>query len=101
MGGQKRSSTGLDIPRLPGPALSRPALSRPAHVLPFTEFIHELDTFPIDRLSETAASQRLKQSGKNEFDEREGVSARKIIVAQIANAMALVLILTMAVGFGI
>ncbi|KAI1367583.1 potassium/sodium efflux P-type ATPase [Xylaria arbuscula] len=76
-------------------------MSHPAHALTYEQVIRELESDPINGLSSDAAKQRLEELGKNVLGESEGVSPLKIIVAQIANAMTLVLILAMAVSFGI
>jgi P-type Na+/K+ transporter len=80
---------------------SNEPLSLPAHALTFGQVIKELNTSLIDGLSDDAATRRLEKFGTNDLGDGEGVSAVKIIVAQIANAMTLVLILAMAVSFGI
>ncbi|KAI0201931.1 potassium/sodium efflux P-type ATPase [Astrocystis sublimbata] len=76
-------------------------MSYPAHALTYEQVIQELDSDPINGLSSDAAKQRLEELGQNILGESEGVSPLKIIIAQIANAMTLVLILAMAVSFGI
>ncbi|KAK5630852.1 hypothetical protein RRF57_006567 [Xylaria bambusicola] len=80
---------------------SNKPMSRPAHALSYEQVIHELGSDPINGLSSDAAKQRLEELGQNALGDSEGVSPLKIIVAQIANAMTLVLILAMAVSFGI
>ncbi|KAI0514368.1 potassium/sodium efflux P-type ATPase [Xylaria bambusicola] len=80
---------------------SNKPMSRPAHALSYEQVIHELDSDPINGLSSEAAKQRLEELGQNALGDSEGVSPLKIIIAQIANAMTLVLILAMAVSFGI
>ncbi|KAI5459560.1 sodium transport ATPase [Mariannaea sp. PMI_226] len=77
------------------------SLSRPAHALVFEQVIQELETSNIDGLSADEAARRLQEFGKNDIGDSEGVSPLQIVVAQIANAMTLVLILAMAVSFGI
>ncbi|KAI0017917.1 potassium/sodium efflux P-type ATPase [Xylariomycetidae sp. FL0641] len=76
-------------------------MSRPAHALSYDQVIQELGSDAINGLSEDVAKQRVEEYGKNELGEAEGVSPLKIIIAQVANAMTLVLILAMAVSFGI
>ncbi|KAI0416801.1 potassium/sodium efflux P-type ATPase [Xylaria grammica] len=76
-------------------------ISRPAHALTWAQVIQELGGDPNNGLSTATAKQRLEELGKNALGESEGVSPLKIIIAQIANAMTLVLILAMAVSFGI
>ncbi|KAJ5161025.1 ATPase P-type K/Mg/Cd/Cu/Zn/Na/Ca/Na/H-transporter [Penicillium capsulatum] len=76
-------------------------LSQPAHSLTYEAVIKELDTRLDEGLTSDEASRRLQQYGPNKLDEGEGVSVVKILVRQVANAMMLVLILAMAVSFGI
>ncbi|KAI2676858.1 hypothetical protein LCP963914a_8153 [Penicillium roqueforti] len=76
-------------------------LSQPAHTLAYEDVIKELTTELDDGLPPDEASRRLQQYGPNQLDEGEGVSLVKIFVRQVANAMMLVLILAMAVSFGI
>ncbi|OQD62679.1 hypothetical protein PENPOL_c011G03717 [Penicillium polonicum] len=76
-------------------------LSQPAHTLPYEAVIKELSTGLDEGLAPEEASRRLQQYGPNKLDEGEGVSVIKILVRQVANAMMLVLILAMAVSFGI
>ncbi|KAJ5409969.1 uncharacterized protein N7487_004328 [Penicillium crustosum] len=76
-------------------------LSQPAHTLTYEDVIKELTTELDDGLPPDEASRRLQQYGPNQLDEGEGVSLVKIFVRQVANAMMLVLILAMAVSFGI
>ncbi|KAJ5111406.1 ATPase P-type K/Mg/Cd/Cu/Zn/Na/Ca/Na/H-transporter [Penicillium argentinense] len=76
-------------------------LSRPAHSLTCEAVIKELNTELDEGLAPDEACRRLEQYGPNKLDEGEGVSVVKIFVRQVANAMMLVLILAMAVSFGI
>ncbi|KAI1816715.1 potassium/sodium efflux P-type ATPase [Poronia punctata] len=75
--------------------------SRPPHALSSAQVIQELESHDINGLSSEVARQRLEELGRNEIGDSEGVSVLKIVIAQIANAMTLVLILAMAVSFGI
>lgn len=56
---------------------------------------------PAHALTESEAKQRLEEFGNNELDNGPGVNPTKIILKQIANAMMLVLLMAMAVSFGI
>ncbi|EED14448.1 sodium P-type ATPase, putative [Talaromyces stipitatus ATCC 10500] len=76
-------------------------LDHPAHSLPYEAVIKELNTSLDEGLTPDEASYRLQQYGPNKLDEGEGVSVVNILVRQVANAMMLVLILAMAVSFGI
>ncbi|KAL2194237.1 hypothetical protein P885DRAFT_43374 [Corynascus similis CBS 632.67] len=76
-------------------------LSRPAHALTYDQVAAELDADILSGLSANDVKVRLEQYGKNDLGEEEGVQPLKIVIAQIANAMTMVLILAMAVSFGI
>lgn len=80
---------------------SNEPMSKPAHALSIQQIVDELDANTLDGLSEAEANIRLEKYGKNDLGEAEGAQPIKIIIAQIANAMTLVLILAMAVSFGI
>ncbi|EAQ91854.1 hypothetical protein CHGG_00089 [Chaetomium globosum CBS 148.51] len=75
--------------------------SRPAHALTYEQLASELNADVLSGLTASEAKARLEQYGRNDLGEEEGVQPLKIIIAQIANAMTLVLILAMAVSFGI
>ncbi|KAJ5612306.1 hypothetical protein N7510_005500 [Penicillium lagena] len=76
-------------------------LSQPAHTLTFHDVLNQLGTNCEDGLTSAEAKQRLTQYGENMLEGDEGVSFAKIFIRQIANAMMLVLIIAMAVSFGI
>ncbi|KAL8769581.1 MAG: hypothetical protein Q9209_004513 [Squamulea sp. 1 TL-2023] len=76
-------------------------LSQPPHALYHTVVSEELQANPNDGLTEQEAQSRLVAYGRNELDDGPGVQPVKILVRQVANAMMLVLIMAMAVSFGI
>ncbi|KAH7369166.1 calcium-transporting ATPase [Plectosphaerella cucumerina] len=76
-------------------------LSRPPHALSIEQVVEELKANPEDGLTDSDAKGRLEEYGKNQFGEEKGVQPVKILVAQVANAMTLVLILAMGASFGI
>ncbi|KAJ0160255.1 Calcium-transporting ATPase 3, partial [Colletotrichum tanaceti] len=76
-------------------------MTQPAHCLSLAEVIDELKTDQTNGLSGDEAGRRLAEYGKNDLEEGQKVSPLRILVAQVANAMTLVLILAMAVSFGI
>jgi magnesium-transporting ATPase (P-type) len=76
-------------------------LSKPAHALNFSTLILEIKANPEDGLASSEARLRLDDYGRNEIGDQGGVSVTKILVSQVANAMILVLIIAMAVSFGI
>jgi Na+-exporting ATPase len=76
-------------------------LSLPAHSLTLAQIVDELRTDTWSGLDDAEAKRRLDDYGGNELGEAESISPVKILIAQVANAMTLVLILAMAVSFGI
>ncbi|KAF6806786.1 potassium/sodium efflux P-type ATPase [Colletotrichum sojae] len=80
---------------------SNKPLTQPAHALSYSQVAEELRANTLNGLSAAEARSRLEKFGHNDLGEAEGVQPFKIIVAQIANAMTMVLILAMAVSFGI
>ncbi|PGG97223.1 potassium/sodium efflux P-type ATPase, fungal-type [Polytolypa hystricis UAMH7299] len=76
-------------------------LSLPAHCLTAEAAIRDLETHPDDGLTPDEAQRRLETYGLNQLEGGEGVSIVKILIRQVANAMMLVLIMAMAVSFGI
>ncbi|KAM0441299.1 hypothetical protein ACHAPT_000608 [Fusarium lateritium] len=80
---------------------SNQPMTRPAHALSFDQVVQELNTDTLSGLTETEAKQRFETFGNNDLGDAEGVQPLKIIIAQVANAMTMVLILAMAVSFGI
>ncbi|KAF1981081.1 cation transporting ATPase [Aulographum hederae CBS 113979] len=80
---------------------SNKPLSRPPHALSYNDTINEIGANSQDGLHASEATKRLQDFGRNELGEQGGVQPVKILIAQIANAMTLVLILAMAVSFGI
>ena len=80
---------------------SNKALSKPAHALDRDDLARQLEADIENGLTTVAAKQKLEQYGRNELDDGPGVQPVKILIRQVANAMMLVLILAMAVSFGI
>ncbi|KAK4222314.1 hypothetical protein QBC38DRAFT_87525 [Podospora fimiseda] len=76
-------------------------MSRPAHALTHKQVAEELQADILSGLSTDEAKRRLDEYGRNELGEDEGVQPIKIIIAQVANAMTMVLILAMVVSFAI
>ncbi|KAL8885038.1 MAG: hypothetical protein Q9192_006715 [Flavoplaca navasiana] len=76
-------------------------ISQPPHALPHATVTEELKANAEDGLTEQEAKARLDEYGRNELDDGPGVQPVKILIRQVANAMMLVLILAMAVSFGI
>jgi hypothetical protein len=76
-------------------------MSLPAHSLTLEQVKTELKTEEWHGLDDAEAKRRVDEYGSNELGEAESVSPVKILIAQVANAMTLVLIMAMAVSFGI
>ncbi|KAF3008599.1 hypothetical protein E8E13_007740 [Curvularia kusanoi] len=76
-------------------------LSLPPHSLTLAQVVDELSTDTWSGLDDAEAKRRLEEYGANDLGETAAVSPIKILIAQVANAMTLVLILAMAVSFGI
>ncbi|KAK3723572.1 P-type ATPase [Vermiconidia calcicola] len=80
---------------------SNDPLSAPPHALKWTQVAEELSTDTDDGLTSAEAKQRHEKFGNNELGDAAGVNPGKILLRQVANAMTLVLIMAMAVSFGI
>ncbi|KAM6536149.1 P-type ATPase [Fusarium falciforme] len=80
---------------------SNTPMTAPAHALTFEQVAEQLQGHTVDGLRTAEAERRLKECGRNEFGEQQGVQPIKILIGQIANALTLVLILAMAASFGI
>jgi len=78
---------------------SNKPLSRPAHALTYQQLAEEIGADPLSGLSKDEAKKRVEEFGRNELGEAEGVQPLKIVIAQVANAMTMILILAMAVSF--
>ncbi|KAJ6134099.1 hypothetical protein N7523_000421 [Penicillium sp. IBT 18751x] len=89
---QKGSKSSIDVTS---------CLTQPAHSLSIDEAIRQLSTNPDDGLTSGEARLRIEKYGENILQGDTGVSFAKIVIRQIANAMMLVLIIAMAVSFGI
>ncbi|KAL9131307.1 MAG: hypothetical protein Q9217_000742 [Psora testacea] len=76
-------------------------LSLPAHALSYNALCTEIGANMQNGLTAAEAESRLEEYGRNELDDGPGVQPVKILVRQVANAMMLVLIMAMAVSFGI
>merc|ERR1712093_19608 len=76
-------------------------LSGLPHTLTAEQLANEIGADLLDGLHETEAKSRVEKYGPNELDDGPGVNPAKILLRQVANAMTLVLILAMAVSFGI
>ncbi|KAF9637999.1 potassium/sodium efflux P-type ATPase [Lasiodiplodia theobromae] len=80
---------------------SNEPLSKPAHALCFQTVIEETGANPQDGLTSAEAKRRLERFGRNELGDTGSVQPVRILLRQFANAMTLILIMAMAVSFGI
>ncbi|CZS89197.1 hypothetical protein WAI453_010355 [Rhynchosporium graminicola] len=80
---------------------SNKPISAPAHALTGEALVAELGVDTENGLTSEQAKAKLDEYGENKLDESDGVQPIKILVKQIANAMILILIIAMAVSFGI
>lgn len=80
---------------------SNKPISQPPHAIPADQVVQELKTSGNEGLSPDEAQRRLEEHGRNEFGEQKGVQPLRIIGAQLANAMTLILILAMAASLAI
>ncbi|KAI5467872.1 calcium-transporting ATPase [Mariannaea sp. PMI_226] len=76
-------------------------LSRPAHSLTAEDVCRELETDLSTGLSNEQAADRLIKFGHNELEKEHGVQPLQVFIAQIVNAMTLVLLLALAASFAI
>lgn len=65
-------------------------LSKPAHSLTYQQVIEETKCDPDNGLTTSEAKSRLEKHGNNDLGDDGGVSAGKILLRQVANAMTLV-----------
>ena len=65
-------------------------LTKPAHALTFQQVIEETKCNADDGLTTSEAKSRLEKFGNNDLGDDGGVSAPKILLRQVANAMTLV-----------
>ncbi|GAA5854933.1 hypothetical protein JCM8547_004126 [Rhodosporidiobolus lusitaniae] len=70
-------------------------------LLPYKEVANRLETSIDDGLSSSEVEARHRRDGPNELTGGGGVSVWSILAGQICNAMVLVLVICMAVSFGI
>ncbi|CAE6446329.1 unnamed protein product [Rhizoctonia solani] len=71
------------------------------HVLPPAAVARHLATDTELGLTNQAVAERIAQYGKNQLKEPAGVSILKVLLAQVANALTLVLVGAMALSFGV
>ncbi|OAX84844.1 potassium/sodium efflux P-type ATPase, fungal-type [Emergomyces africanus] len=72
-----------------------------AYTYSASEICHALGVDLQHGLSSTEAASRLERDGLNKVKGAEGVSLWKILLRQVSNSLTLVLVITMALSFGI
>ncbi|KAH6632869.1 hypothetical protein F5144DRAFT_265247 [Chaetomium tenue] len=80
---------------------SNEPLSLPPHCLSSAQVAQELQTEVKKGLSSSEAAARFDKYGANDLGKEKGVQPLEILVAQVANAMTLILLLALAACFGI
>ncbi|KAK9347455.1 hypothetical protein V1522DRAFT_420258 [Lipomyces starkeyi] len=75
--------------------------SEPPYRQPFARVVDELNTNIETGLMLAEAERRVTEYGQNKLDGEGGVSLIKVIARQCTNAMGLVLVLAMALSFGV
>jgi Na+-exporting ATPase len=80
---------------------SNTPISAPAHALTYEQVVEELKGDSTDGLSSDEAKRRLEEYGRNEFGDDKGVQPLRIFIAQIANALTFVLLLSFGASLGI
>ncbi|QRV93294.1 potassium/sodium efflux P-type ATPase [Ceratobasidium sp. AG-Ba] len=76
-------------------------LSERAHLLDSSAIIRKLQTSERDGLTDDEARRRLEEYGENALDDEGGVSAFKVLIRQMANALTLVLVAACALSWGV
>ncbi|KAE8146938.1 hypothetical protein BDV25DRAFT_43570 [Aspergillus avenaceus] len=81
--------------------LDTPSPTHHAHTIDPTRLAALLDVDIRHGLSSPESAARLQRDGPNRVREMEGLSVWKILLRQVSNSLTLVLLITMAVSFGI
>ncbi|CAE6436301.1 unnamed protein product [Rhizoctonia solani] len=76
-------------------------LSERAHLLDSAAIIRKLRSSEHDGLTNEEAERRLEEYGENALDDEGGVSAIKVLIRQMANALTLVLVAACALSWGV
>ncbi|PPQ92400.1 hypothetical protein CVT25_008750 [Psilocybe cyanescens] len=72
-----------------------------AHTLSASELLEDLGVSENDGLSSNEAARRIQSCGENLLQGKEGVSAWRVLLGQLSNALTLVLIAALALSFGV
>ncbi|CAH0053493.1 unnamed protein product [Clonostachys solani] len=95
----EKQTSGVEVETLSTP--NNNILSRPAHTLTYGQARDELQADFTTGLGADDAATRLAKYGANNFGEEKGVQPLQILIAQVVNAMTLVLLLALAASFAI
>ncbi|VUC37649.1 unnamed protein product [Clonostachys rosea] len=95
----EKQASGVEVENLSTPGNN--ILSRPAHTLTYGQARDELQADFTTGLGADEAATRLAKYGANNFGEEKGVQPLQILIAQVVNAMTLVLLLALAASFAI
>ncbi|PPR03337.1 hypothetical protein CVT24_012577 [Panaeolus cyanescens] len=72
-----------------------------AHTLSVQDTVDDFGTSPNNGLSKNEAARRLETYGENLLQGKGGVSAWRVLVGQLSNALTLVLLAALALSFGV
>ncbi|KAF8639443.1 hypothetical protein AX16_010298 [Volvariella volvacea WC 439] len=72
-----------------------------AHTLSIQQIVDDLGTSQADGLSKNETLRRLERYGENLLRGDDGVSALRVLVGQLANALTLVLVAALALSYGV
>ncbi|KAG8697213.1 hypothetical protein FRC09_008007 [Ceratobasidium sp. 395] len=85
----------------PQPQPTQIPLSERAHLLDAVAIIRKLRSNEHDGLTDEEAERRLDEYGENALEDEGGVSALKVLIRQMANALTLVLVAACALSWGV
>ncbi|KAF4602743.1 hypothetical protein EYR40_005960 [Pleurotus pulmonarius] len=77
------------------------AVAIDAHVTTIPQLLSDLGTSDVHGLTKNEAARRLETHGENLLEGKDGVSAMRVLIGQLANALTLVLIAALALSFGV
>ncbi|TRM60619.1 hypothetical protein BD626DRAFT_549599 [Schizophyllum amplum] len=72
-----------------------------AHTQSVDQIVSDLGTSASDGLSKNESGRRLESHGENLLKGKDGVSAWRVLLGQIANALTIVLLAALALSFGV
>ncbi|KAL1676907.1 hypothetical protein EV122DRAFT_291519 [Schizophyllum commune] len=72
-----------------------------AHTQTVEQILSDLGTNAEDGLSKNESTRRLERHGENLLKGKDGVSAWRVLIGQVANALTIVLLAALALSFGV